>query len=65
MENRHVWEGWTVNDFIRELEIIFIYQKDTLTDKNKVKEWCMSNQPYYKKHIPEVYKHFCNKLKLT
>ena len=25
--DRHIWEGWTVNDFIKELEITFPYQK--------------------------------------
>jgi hypothetical protein len=24
----------------------------------ELKEWVKSNQPYYKKHIPEVYMHF-------
>jgi hypothetical protein len=32
------------------------------TSKEELKEWCKSNQPYYKKHIPEVFKYFSNKL---
>jgi hypothetical protein len=67
--NRHIWEGWTVQDFINELEVTFdIIQSnarefDTSTFKTKqdVKEWCKSEQPYYKKHIPEVCNYFTKK----
>jgi len=45
--DRHIWEGWTVNDFINELEITFPYQ--TFKTKDDVKQWCKSEQPYYKK----------------
>jgi hypothetical protein len=62
--NKHIWEGWTVQNFIDELEVIFNFEKQTLTTKEKVKEWCKNNQPYYKKHIPEVYNHFIKKLNL-
>lgn len=65
---RHIWEGWTVQDFINELEPSFnqimsgqSWQKQFESDE-ELKEWCMSNQPYYKKHIPEVFKYFKNKL---
>lgn len=57
--NRHVWEGWTVQDFIKDLELTFQYQK--FKTKEEVKDWCKSEQPYYKKHIPEVYNHFRKK----
>ena len=60
--DRHIWEGWTVNDFIKELEITFPYQK--FKTKDDVKQWCKSEQPYYKKHIPEVVKHFIQKANL-
>lgn len=62
--NKHIWEGWTVQDFIDNLEITFDFIKDKLKTKEQVKEWCMDNQPYYKKHIPEVVKHFCLKLNI-
>lgn len=63
MENhKHIWEGWTVQDFIDELEITFRYQ--TFESKKELKEWCKSEQPHYKKHIPAVYKHFLNKTTL-
>ena len=26
--------------------------------KEELKLWCMDNQPYYKKHIPEVVNYF-------
>lgn len=57
--NRHIWEGWTVQDFINELEITFPYK--TFSTKQEVKDWCKSEQPYYKKHIPEVANHFIKK----
>jgi hypothetical protein len=60
--NRHVWEGWTVQDFINDLEIIFPYQK--FKTKDQVKQWCKDNQAYYKKHIPEVANHFIQKANL-
>ncbi len=67
--NKHIWEGWTVQSFIDELEPTFnmIMRGDSwqkpFKDDNELKEWCKSNQPYYKKHIPEVFKYFKNKLK--
>jgi hypothetical protein len=67
--NRHIWEGWTVQSFIDELEWMFdrimsgqSHVKPFKTDQ-ELKEWLKSNQPYYKKHIPEVFKYFKNKLK--
>jgi len=69
--NKHIWEGWTVGDFIHYLEFPFnIIQKGndpfttTLESKHKLKEWVKNEQPYYKKHIPEVYRYFLNKSKL-
>lgn len=65
---KHIWEGWRVIDFIEDLEPTFdiinsgrSWQKP-LTSKEEVKEWCMSNQPYYKKYIPEVVTYFFNKI---
>lgn len=63
--DKHIWEGWTVGDFINELEMFYNLQKDILherwSSKNDVKKWCMDNQPYYKKHIPEIVDYFYNK----
>lgn len=67
--NRHVWEGWTVQDFINELEPSFnMIQnnqswKDPFQTPAELKEWCTDMQPYYKKHIPEVFNYFKAKCK--
>ena len=55
----HIWEGWTVGDFIDDLEFTYKYQ--TFRSKDDIRKWCKSEQPYYKKHIPEVANHFINK----
>ena len=63
---KHIWEGWTVGDFIDELEPSFntIQRADGFWDsvgfesKEQLKDWVKSNQPYYKKHIPEVFNYF-------
>lgn len=65
--NKHIWEGWTVQSFIDELEPTFKMimnnqsWKKPFQTKQEVKEWCMDNQPYYKKHIPEVVNYFVKK----
>ena len=67
--NKHIWDGWKVIDFINELtptlETIQNGQswRKPITTKDELKKWCMDNQPYYKKHIPEVYNHFLKKYK--
>jgi hypothetical protein len=67
--NKHIWEGWTVGNFIDDIEPSF----DTIQngndwglntkfkDKSELKKWVKDNQPYYKKHIPEVYNYFLQK----
>ena len=66
---RHIWEGWTPQDFIDELEPHFnlimnngSWQKP-FRDRKELKEWCMDQQPYYKKYIPEVVDYFFAKMK--
>ena len=66
--NKHIWEGWTVQDFVDELEPSFnqimsgqSWHKP-FKSKDELKKWCMNEQPYYKKHIPEVYNYFKKKL---
>ena len=57
---KHIWEGWTVGDFINELswQIEMIMNGNTtqkpFTNKKELVEWCASNQPYYKKKIADV-----------
>ena len=65
--SKHIWEGWTVQNFIDELEPIFnmiisggSWQKP-FQNKEELKQWCKDNQPYYKKHIPEVCAYFTKK----
>ena len=66
--NKHIWEGWTVGMFIEDLEPTFnMIQsgqswKKPFENAADLKEWCKDNQPYYKKHIPDVFNYFKNKL---
>lgn len=68
--DKHIWEGWTVGAFIKELEpsvqMIMDGKASTekFTSREEVKKWCMSNQPYYKKYIKEVVDYFCNKYEI-
>lgn len=62
--DKHIWEGWTVSDFITELapsiRAIMSNTSHQLAFKNKeeLKKWCIENQPYYKRYIPEVVTYF-------
>lgn len=64
---KHIWEGWTVGDFINELswQIEMIMNgnttQKTFTNKKELVEWCASNQTYYKKKIADVNNYFANK----
>lgn len=65
---KHIWEGWTVGDFINDLEPYFTqimsgnsWQKPFKTSDD-IKQWCLENQPYYKNPIPEVVDYFVKKL---
>jgi hypothetical protein len=68
--NKHIWEGWTVQSFIDDLEPTFDrivsnsreFGTQSFKDKNELKKWCMDNQPYYKKYIPDVVNYFAKKL---
>lgn len=60
--NRHIYEGWHVHDFIEEIEVVFPYAKDRINSLDELKQFCIDNQPYYKKHIPEVFNHFKQQL---
>jgi hypothetical protein len=65
--SKHIWEGWTVQDFIDDLTPTFnqitsgnSWMKP-FKDKAEVRDWCKDNQPYYKKHIPDVANYFIKK----
>lgn len=69
--NRVVWEGWTPQDFVEELEPCFdmimtggSWQKPFHTRK-EVEAWTSDNQPYYKKVVPEVVDYFCEKYRIV
>lgn len=61
--DKHIWEGWTVGDFIDELTPMFDLCNPFVTKKDII-NWCKDNQPYYKKHIPDVANHFINEWQL-
>ena len=61
--DKHIWEGWTVGDFIDEIEILF-NMHEGFESKEQLKNWVKDMQPYYKKNIPEVYRHFLNRTTL-
>ena len=69
--NKHIWEGWTPQNFIDELEptIKMIMENSSyikpFKTKKELKEFCKEHQPYYKKHIPEVVEHFVQKYNLN
>ena len=65
--DKHIWEGWTVGDFIDDIEPTFDMVNSgnaknwSFPNKKALKSWVSSEQPYYKKHIPEVYNYFLQK----
>ena len=67
---KNIWEGWTVQNFIDVLEPSFKMimnhnsWKEPFTNADDLKKWCMENQPYYKKSIPEVFNYFKKLAKL-
>lgn len=70
--DRHIYEGWTVKDFIDELEkrgIDDVMKGESIyspfKNRDELKKWCMDNQPYYKKYIPDVVNHFAQKYNLA
>ena len=68
---RNVYEGWTPQNFIDELEpsIKMIMENNSyikkFENKKQLKEWCIDNQPYYKKYIPEVVNYFSKKYNIN
>ena len=62
--DRHIREGWTVGEFIRELalqvEMIMSGQswREPFRNKQELADRCRDNQPEYKITIPEVNSYF-------
>jgi len=69
--NRHIKEGWTPQYFIDELSMqLDMIQRGKswmkpLNTKAELKAWCIDNQPYYKKYVPEVVTYFATKYNLS
>ena len=60
--NKNIWEGWTAQNFIDELEDCI--PRDRFKTREEVKAWCMDNQPYYKKYVKDVVDYFCKQLNI-
>ncbi len=61
---KHIWEGWRVQDFIDSLapEVERIMtgrsRRKPFATRQELAAWCKDNQPYYKKRIPGVNDYF-------
>jgi len=68
--DKEIWEGWTVGDFIKKLYPILSRIQDghswqsPITTSEGLRTWLKDNQPYYKRHIPEVFQYFKTKYKI-
>lgn len=68
--SQEIWEGWTVQDFIDDLEPMFdMVMNNEAMDKpfktrDELKNWLIDNQPHYKKFIPAVFYYFAKKANL-
>lgn len=65
--DREIWEGWTVRDFIDYMEPLMdeimlgrSLHKPFAT-KTQMAVFITSNQPHYKRKIPEVIKYFAER----
>lgn len=62
--DKHIYEGWKVIDFIRELKPVIDMimtgnsWQTPFINREQLAKWCADNQPYYKKVIPEVVEYF-------
>ena len=63
----HIWEGWTVGDFIEALQpqadMIMNGQswRKPFQSRSELEAWCKDNQPYYKQTIFEVVQFFADR----
>lgn len=68
---KHIYEGWKVVDYIRDLQPVADMIQNNQSyhspfkTREEVKKWCMSNQPYYKKYIPDVVNYFCERFQIA
>lgn len=67
LSDRHIWEGWTVRDFIEalqpQLDMIMGGRswRKPLRTRSELEAWCADNQPYYKEPVPEVVSYFADR----
>ena len=65
--DRVIWEGWTVQNFIDDLEpmidMIMNYESfiEPFKAKKEISKYIRENQSYYKKSIPEVDEYFAKR----
>lgn len=65
--SKHIWEGWTVRDFINDIEysvditINNYKSRGIVITKDIISRITSYQQPYYKRVIPDVVNYFCNK----
>lgn len=64
---KEIWEGWTVSDFIKELqpELDMIMRGLSyirpFKNKKEMSRYITSHQPYYKRKIPEIIGYFAKR----
>ena len=56
-------EIYFIEDLEMPLQMIMGGQRwmKPITNKAKLKRWCIDNQPYYKRYIPDVVNYFAKK----
>lgn len=67
--DKHIWEGWEVGDFIRDLEPTLdrimeygqVYAEPALHTKQELSDWIKSHLPYTLKAHRYVLKYFTDK----
>jgi hypothetical protein len=65
--SKHIWEGWTVQDFIDALQpqadMIMAGKswRHPFRTMSELYAWCCDNQPYYKDPISEVVNYFAER----
>ena len=63
--NKHVWEGWTIQSFIDELQPMLDMAnsgqsiQEMPSTRREMEKYLKENQPCYKKRIPELVDYFC------
>ena len=55
-----------IPDDLKDIKQLYVSTIQTICkddyDEEEIKQWCKDNQPYYKKHIPEVVEYFWKKV---